>query len=96
MTVDDALDHVAAVISRGATAGPVHDEALQVIRENIGIPPDDIISTPEVRELAGILSRHTLIDWRERRAFPEPFKRVGGRVELYDRREVQAWLARRR
>jgi hypothetical protein len=58
--------------------------------------PDDIISSVEVRALIGVKSRHTLIAWRRGRGFPEPFKTVDGRVELYDRREIEVWLRHHR
>jgi hypothetical protein len=48
----------------------------------------------EVCELAGI-TRHTLIDWRARRGFPDPvlsFPAKGGTLELWSRTAVLAWL----
>jgi hypothetical protein len=37
------------------------------------------------------ISRDTLAAWRKTRGFPEPFKRIAC-GELWDRREVRAWL----
>lgn len=61
--------------------------------------PRHIMLTADVRRLAGGVSRGTLLRWREVRGFPEPVRsiRVGrGRrsqvVELWDRRDVRAWL----
>jgi predicted DNA-binding transcriptional regulator AlpA len=59
--------------------------------------PQDIISAQQVREYAGISQRSTLIRWRKERGFPEPITSVpgpGGPVELWDAREVRAWLLR--
>ena len=63
------------------------------------IPARDIMLTADVRRLAGNVNRATLLDWRRTKDFPEPFRsiKVGrGRkaqtVDLYDRREVRAWL----
>lgn len=53
--------------------------------------PRDILGNAEVRKLAGGITRHTLLRWRELHAFPEPFKRLEC-GELWDRREVRAWL----
>ena len=61
--------------------------------------PRDLLLTADVRRLAGGVSRQTLIRWRETKGFPEPIRsiKVGtGRnaqtVDIYDRRDVRAWL----
>lgn len=61
--------------------------------------PRDLMLASDVRRLAGIRSRNTLLNWRARHGFPEPIRsfRVGQgrrvqRVEVWDRREVRAWL----
>jgi excisionase family DNA binding protein len=41
------------------------------------------------------VSSSTLAKWRMRREGP-PYERCGSRVILYDRAELDAWLARRR
>lgn len=61
--------------------------------------PTHIISASQIRQLAGIRQRNTLIRWRRDRDFPAPIRTVpgpGGQVELWDIREVRAWLQRRR
>jgi hypothetical protein len=58
------------------------------------IPIADIIGPGEIRELAGGVTRKTLMTWRARPDFPKPFKslEIG---DLFDRRAVQAWLKER-
>lgn len=61
------------------------------------VHPDNIISASQVRDLAGVRSRHTLLRWRENRGFPAPIRTVpgpGGPFELWDSRQVEAWLVR--
>lgn len=73
------------------------------------IPPDEVIDSVTVRWLArraavqprrsrrsASVSRNTLIRWRESRGFPAPFKQTEGGVELWDAREVRAWIAKQR
>lgn len=63
------------------------------------IAPTDIISGVQVRAMAKIKSRTTLIAWRREHGFPEPVATVpgpGGIVELWDRRAVKSWLDGRR
>jgi hypothetical protein len=68
----------------------------------------DIIGNAEVRRLAGRLlttsnrktdnkpiTRATLIAWREREDFPAPIRRLDS-GDVWDRREVRAWLEQRR
>lgn len=64
------------------------------------VRPADLMLTADVRRLARIRSRHTLLRWRREKGFPEPVRaiRVGrGKkaqvVEIWDRRDVRAWLA---
>jgi predicted DNA-binding transcriptional regulator AlpA len=68
------------------------------------ILPRDMMLTHDVRRLAGRpggpIARSTLIRWRQDRAFPEPvrvFKVGQGKrrqlIEVWDRRDVRAWLS---
>lgn len=57
--------------------------------------PRDILGNAEVRKLAGGITRHTLIRWREREGFPKPIRSLES-GELWDRRHVQAWLRENR
>jgi hypothetical protein len=62
--------------------------------------PRHILSTAEVRRLCGRpgppIDRHTLLRWRAGRGFPDPVRVIrqgrGQRLELYDKRDVVAWL----
>jgi hypothetical protein len=65
--------------------------------------PRDLLLTSDVRRMASLnrqpITRHTLIRWRAEKGFPEPVRsiKVGrGRraqtVDLWDRRDVKAWL----
>lgn len=56
------------------------------------VAPEDIVDGADVRELAGIKSRATLLAWRRDRDFPEPITKTGSGVELWDRRDVESWL----
>ncbi len=57
------------------------------------VPYEDILGPAEVRELAGGITRGTFARWRSEFGFPEPV-RVIEAAELWDRREVVAWLER--
>lgn len=57
------------------------------------IDPADIVGTLEVRQMAGGVSRQTLLRWRSDQGFPQPIVVLQGDVPLWDRREVKAWLA---
>lgn len=59
------------------------------------VAPEDIIDSVDVRAMAGIQSRATLIAWRRDRDFPTPIARTGSGLELWDRRDVETWLRRR-
>jgi hypothetical protein len=70
------------------------------------IPIHEIVGAAQVRNLASgrrhkPISRHTLIAWREG-DFPKPIRTLegagpgGSDVELWDGREVRAWLKARR
>lgn len=59
----------------------------------------DIMLTHDVRRVCGGIARSTLIAWRRDRGFPEPVRSIrAGRgvktqfVDIYDRRQVRAWL----
>lgn len=56
----------------------------------------DILSAADVRRLSGGISRHTLINWRATKGFPAPMRAIkqrrGRDLELWDRRDVKAWL----
>jgi hypothetical protein len=55
--------------------------------------PRDIIGGAEVRRMCGGITRHTLINWREKRSFPAPVRVLRDtKVELWDARQVRAWL----
>lgn len=54
--------------------------------------PEHIIDSVDVRAMAGIQSRATLIAWRRDRDFPPPITRTGSGLELWDRRDVETWL----
>lgn len=60
------------------------------------IHPRDILLAADVRRLCGITTRRTLLRWRATKGFPEPFRvirqRRGVDLELWDRRDVKAWL----
>lgn len=67
--------------------------------------PRDIIGNKEVRRMCGprggpAITRHTLIRWRADLGFPEPIRALSGRghtkTELWDARQVRAWLRERR
>jgi predicted DNA-binding transcriptional regulator AlpA len=96
MTTDEAIEVLVRAVHTHYDPGDVSEAewALTVIRDNIGIPPDDIISAAEVRQLAGIKQRSTLLAWVRDRGFPEPFKVIEPNIMLYDRRDVDAWLSR--
>lgn len=60
----------------------------------------DIVGNLAVRKMCGRVTRedhrpimrHTLIAWRESRGFPEPLDAPRAGAELWDAREVRAWL----
>lgn len=56
--------------------------------------PKQIVGNAEVREMAGGVTRHTLIRWRELEQFPRPIRTLEA-GELWDAREVQQWLRAR-
>lgn len=67
----------------------------------VPVPPRDILGNLETRRLAGRalggrkpVTRATLIRWRETGGFPDPIRKVAA-GELWDRREVVAWLRER-
>lgn len=61
------------------------------------VPLRHIVSKAEVRKLCGNITRHTLISWRETQGFPAPVRNLRlSKVDLWDAREVRAWLAQRR
>lgn len=70
------------------------------------VHPDDIIGALDIRNMASgrrqtPISRHTLAAWRAD-SFPKPIRVLegagpgGADVELFDRRQVLAWLKERR
>lgn len=61
------------------------------------IPPRHIAGNAEIRHICGGITRHTLIAWRKTEGFPEPVRVLRrSKVELWDARQVRAWLAQRR
>lgn len=59
------------------------------------IKPRDIVDTVDIRKMADVSQRHTLIRWRRDPTFPKPIKVTGRGIELFDRQAVKAWLASR-
>lgn len=55
----------------------------------------DLLDGPAVRRHCGNIPRSTLIRWRDTRDFPRPINIPRVREPLWDRREVDAWLAAR-
>ena len=58
----------------------------------------ELRTAAQVRKLAGGVARDTLLRWR-RDDFPEPvltFAARAGKLELWSRTEVEAWLKARR
>lgn len=64
------------------------------------IPPKHLVDTAEVRKIAGRslsanrkpVTRHTLLTWRERHGFPAPLDAPKVSGDLWDVREVRAWV----
>lgn len=52
----------------------------------------DLIRLPEVRRMVGEVSESTVYKWTHRRGFPKP-GRLGGRVSVWHRADVQRWIA---
>jgi hypothetical protein len=55
----------------------------------------ELATNRETRQLAGNITRATLISWRTTRAFPPPVLVIatgGNDVELWSRSQVRAWL----
>lgn len=50
----------------------------------------ELRTNEEVRAMGGGVTRHTLLAWR-RKGFPEPVVRLG-KLELWSRTAVEAWL----
>lgn len=52
--------------------------------------------TADVRRVCGNVDRHTLLNWRAKRGFPEPIRAInlkrGQKIEIWDRRDVRRWL----
>jgi predicted DNA-binding transcriptional regulator AlpA len=59
------------------------------------VPLRHLIGNRKVRQLCGNITRHTLLDWRKRRGFPEPVRTID-RTEIWDSRAVRAWLREQR
>ncbi|HEY4451026.1 MAG TPA: hypothetical protein VGN13_05480 [Solirubrobacteraceae bacterium] len=57
----------------------------------------ELRTNDQVRELAGGITRHTLIAWRKRSSdpFPAPAVTLPPKLELWSRTQVEAWLQRR-
>lgn len=58
------------------------------------MPLEELVTAAAVRYMCGAHQRRTLIRWRESHGFPEPVLKTGD-VELWDAREVRAWLRQR-
>ena len=54
---------------------------------------DTLIRLPEVRRMTGNPCESTIYGWIQRRHFPKP-GRLGGRVSVWNRRDVQRWIDR--
>lgn len=72
-------------------------------QRGLTIPVDEIITTTTVRKMVSAtktpVTRHTLIRWRDPDLspyprFPQPVRVVDG-VELWDAREIRAWIKTR-
>lgn len=61
------------------------------------IPPRQIVGNQEVRKMCGGITRTTLLAWRRTEAFPTPIRTLAGtpKTELWDARQVRAWLKQR-
>jgi len=51
----------------------------------------NLIRLPEVRRMVGNPCEATIYKWIRRRDFPKP-GRLGGRVSVWNRRDVQRWI----
>lgn len=63
-----------------------------------GVCKRELLTNEQIRKLAGGIERGTLLRWRRHREFPGPvltFKSHGGKLELWSRTQVEAWLAAR-
>lgn len=68
------------------------------------VPAKHLVDTAEVRRIAGRavhgnrkpVTRHTLLNWRDRHGFPDPLPAPKVHGELWDVREVRRWLRERR
>lgn len=60
----------------------------------MNIPADAIVDGFDVRNLAGGITRATMIAWRKHPKFPGPVQTTGSGVELYDRRAILKWISR--
>lgn len=56
------------------------------------VPAQFLADNQAVRNVAGGITRTTLLDWRERRGFPAPLKTPRCQTSIWDIREVLAWL----
>ena len=65
-------------------------------RDIMGVYATRLMLGRALRDDRKPITRHTLLDWRERQGFPEPLKAPAAGVELWDRRVVRAWLEARR
>ena len=53
----------------------------------------NLVRLPQVRSMIGNVSESTVYQWIRRRDFPKP-GRLGGRVSVWNRRDVQRWIDR--
>ena len=53
----------------------------------------NVIRLPEVRRMIGGVSESTVYKWVAHRGFPRP-GRLGGRVSVWNRRDIQRWIDR--
>ena len=53
----------------------------------------NLIRLPEVRRMVGNPSESTIYNWTHLRGFPKPGL-LGGRVSVWNRRDVQRWIDR--
>jgi hypothetical protein len=91
--VHDALMHVARRVGYPEVQTAADFDVVHVIADAVDgmLHPADIIGPGEIRQMAGGVTRKTLMTWRERPDFPAPVKSLGI-GDLFDRRAVQAWL----
>lgn len=52
-----------------------------------------LVRLPEIRRMVGGVSESTIRNWVRERGFPRPGC-LGGRVAVWNRRDIQRWIER--